>query len=130
MLCNLNPVYFNFCRVDEATALLQISTNNQLDSIIRSLNGVCFAMPFLFPNTDYIHDFSTNNDSVNNNSDICDETNLSFLVNRCSKQSIIRPVDFPSNVVQVSLLVFFLTSNYSLLFIVISSVGCCCYSTI
>lgn len=86
-------------------------------------------MPFLFPNTDYIHDFSTNNDSVNNNSDICDETNLSFLVNRCSKQSIIRPVDFPSNVVQVSLLVF-LTSNYSLLFIVISSVGCCCYSTI
>ncbi|CAH8555870.1 unnamed protein product [Schistosoma haematobium] len=89
-------------KVDEATALLQISTNNQLDSIIRSLNGVCFAMPFLFPNTDYIHDFSTNNDSVNNNSDICDETNLSFLVNRCSKQSIIRPVDFPSNVVQSS----------------------------
>ncbi|CAH8562478.1 unnamed protein product [Schistosoma rodhaini] len=89
-------------KVDEATALLQISTNNQLDSIIHSLNGVCFAMPFLFPNTDYINSSTNNNDSVNNNSNSCDQISPSFLVNKCSKQSIIRPVDFPSNVVQSS----------------------------
>ncbi|TNN18757.1 CCR4-NOT transcription complex subunit 10 isoform 2 [Schistosoma japonicum] len=95
-------------RVNEATTLLKMSTNNQLDSIISSLNGVCFDMPFLFPNTDHIRGLSTSN-SLNSNSNACDQINQSLLISKCPKQSIIRPVDFPANDVQSSSLI-----NYNL----------------
>ncbi|KAK4471107.1 hypothetical protein MN116_004633 [Schistosoma mekongi] len=95
-------------RVNEAATLLKMFTNNQLDSIIPSLNGVCFETPYLFPNTEHIRGLSTN-DSLNSNSDVCDQINQSLLISKCSKQSIIRPVDFPANDVQSSSLI-----NYNL----------------
>ncbi|CAH8498251.1 unnamed protein product [Schistosoma turkestanicum] len=90
-------------KVDEAIALLQIVTNNELDCIIHRLNGVCFARPFLFPNTDHIHKLSFINDSMKNSLNVNHQINHSLLLpSTYSRQSIIQPVDFPSNAIQSS----------------------------
>ncbi|CAH8846682.1 unnamed protein product [Trichobilharzia szidati] len=82
-------------RIDEATSLLHISSDNEYDSIARCLNGVCFETPFLFPSID---------ESVNNDTDVCNQFSQSMLVNSHSKQSVTRPIDFPANPVQSSAL--------------------------
>nr|CAH8846721.1 unnamed protein product [Trichobilharzia regenti] len=76
-------------RIDEATSLLHISSDNEFNSIARCLNGVCFETPFLFPNID---------ESVNNITEVCNQFSQSTLMmNTHSKQSVTRPIDFPAN---------------------------------
>ncbi|CAH8515584.1 unnamed protein product [Heterobilharzia americana] len=78
-------------RIDEASSLLQISTDNDLNSITRCLNGVCFEIPFLFLTLMTIKIHSHPHIQMN-------------------QQPLIRPVDFPTNVLQASSL---LTYNFA-----------------
>ncbi|CAH8538470.1 unnamed protein product [Heterobilharzia americana] len=96
-------------RIDEASSLLQISTDNDLNSITRCLNGVCFEIPFLFPNVDDNQN-SLSSSHTNESVTMCNQLNRSVPVNTRYRQPLIRPVDFPTNVLQASSL---LTYNFA-----------------